>query len=216
MNNLIFKLYPIMKDKALQSNMSNQLSAVIIIKKKIITKPCCNINRNYCRGNVCGSIHAEANALLNYYGRKLQFDKYKNRWYLLYHKEKKINIFVIRVIKNNIMGNARPCKNCLDMMKDLNVNKVYYSTGIGDEIICESIKNMISIQISKYLIIKKLNYFENLFKKIFPPKIKQENLLYFINYNFKNVLPECSYIIKNKIIIFYDKNKKILLESIII
>ena len=126
-------------------------------------------------------------------------------------------------------GNARPCQNCLEMMKDLNINKVYYTTGNGDEIIFESVKNMISIQtssIKKYLlalsniVIKNTNYFENLLIKKFPPKIKKENLLYFIEYNFKNVLPECSYIIKNdnnnKIIIFYNKNKQYLLQSIII
>lgn len=144
-------------------------------------------------------------------------------------KVKKVNIFVVRVTKNGIMGNARPCQNCLEMMKDLNVNKVYYSTGIGDEVICESVKNMISIQtssVTKYLlalsnvIIKNSNYFENLLIKKFPPKIKRENLLYFIEYNFKNILPECSYIIKNEnynqIIIFYNKENKYLLQSIII
>jgi hypothetical protein len=144
-------------------------------------------------------------------------------------KEKKVNIFVVRVTKSGITGNARPCQNCLQMMKDLNVNKVYYSTGIDDEIICESVKNMISIQtssVTKYLlalsnvIIKNSNYFENLLIKKFPPKIKEENLMYFLEYNFKNVLSECSYIIKNenynKIIIFYNKNKEQLLSSIII
>jgi deoxycytidylate deaminase len=89
MNNFIIKLYSILKDKALESNMTHQLAAGIIIEKKLVNKPCCNINRNYCRGNVCGSIHAEANALLNYYGRNLQFDKHKKRWYLLFYKSKK-------------------------------------------------------------------------------------------------------------------------------
>jgi hypothetical protein len=90
MNKLILNLYPRMKEAAMKSNMCHQLAACVIIERKLMTKPCCNINRNYCRGNVCGSIHAEANALLNYYGRDLQFDKHKNRWYLLYHhKDKK-------------------------------------------------------------------------------------------------------------------------------
>jgi hypothetical protein len=126
------------------------------------------------------------------------------------------------------MGNARPCQNCLNMMKDLNINKVYYSTGNGNEIICESIKHMISIQtssVTKYLLNlsnnnNNLNYFENLLIKIFPSKIKEKNLLYFIEYNFKNVLSKCSYIIKNKnsnkIIIFYNQNNEFLLSSIII
>ena len=115
------------------------------------------------------------------------------------------------------------------MMKDLNVNKVYYTSGINDEVICESVKNMISIQtssVTKYLlalsnvIIKNSNYFENLLIKQFPPKIKRDNLFYFLEYNFKNVLPECKYIIKNengdKIIIFYNKNNEYLLKSIIV
>ena len=89
MNNSILKLYPILKDEALQSNMNQQLAAGVIVERKLMTKPCCNINRNYCRGNVCGSIHAETNALLHYYGRNLQFDKHKNRWCLLYYKNKK-------------------------------------------------------------------------------------------------------------------------------
>ena len=89
MNNLILKIYTLMKNEALESNMCHQLAAGIIVERKLITKPCCNINRNYCRGNVCGSIHAEANALLHYYGRDLQFDKYQKRWYLKPNKIKK-------------------------------------------------------------------------------------------------------------------------------
>ena len=110
-----------------------------------------------------------------------------------------------------------------------NVNKIYYSTGIGNEIVCEIVKDMLSLQtssVTKHLLalsntsIKNLNYFENLLIKKFPSKIKEENLLYFIKYNFKNILPECSYIIKNenynKIIIFYNKDNKYLIQSIII
>ena len=128
-----------------------------------------------------------------------------------------------------MLGNARPCQNCLEMMKDLNVNKIYYSTGIGNEIICETVKHMLSLQtssVTKHLLtlsntlIKNLNYFEDLLIKKFPPKIKEQNLLYFIKYNFKNILPECKYIIKNekfnKIIIFYNKDNKFLVQSIII
>lgn len=218
MNNLFIQL----QNEALKSNMCHQLAACVIIEGKIINKPYCNCDRNYCRGNIGGSIHAEANALLHYYGRNLKFNKYKKKWYLFNNSNKKISIIVIRMTKNNNNANARPCQNCLEMMKDLNVNKVYYSTGNGDEIICESVKNMISIQLSKYLLVltnKNPDYFENLLIKKFPSEIKEKNLLYFIEHNFKNVLPDCSYVIQyknnNKIIIFYNKNKKYLLESII-
>lgn len=90
MNNSILKLYPILKEKALQSNMYHQLAACVIIERKLMTEPCCNINRNYCRGNICGSIHAELNALLHYYGKNLQFDRNRKRWYLLFYQSKKI------------------------------------------------------------------------------------------------------------------------------
>lgn len=33
-------------------------------------------------------------------------------------------------------------------MKDLNINKVYYSSGNENEIICENVKNMFSIKLS--------------------------------------------------------------------
>ena len=33
-------------------------------------------------------------------------------------------------------------------MKDVNINKVYYSTGNGSEIVCEKVRNMISHHVS--------------------------------------------------------------------
>ena len=136
-------------------------------------------------------------------------------------------------MKSGIIGNARPCFNCLKMMQDIGINKVYYSTGIGNEIVYEYVKDMISIQSSSitrhYHFIKKnieynnleeTNYYENLIKKIFPKKIKEDNLFYFLEYNFKNVLPTYTYLITNtnnikNIIIYNDKNKMIVNASII-
>ena len=56
----------------------------------------------------------------------------------------KLNLIVIRINKNLELKNSRPCANCLQFMKDVNINKVYYSSGNGSEIICEKVKNMIS------------------------------------------------------------------------
>jgi len=109
-------------------------------------------------------------------------------------------------------------------MKDIGINKIYYSTGKNNEIICESIKNMVSIQsasIHRYLESFNnekydMNYFECLFIKIFPKTIKETNLFYFLEYNFKNVLPQHSYIIHKNYITFYNINNKELLRSNII
>ena len=55
---------------ATNSKIEKQLAAVIIKNGKMVSKPCCNIQRSTCRRNTFGSLHAEANALLNYYGKK--------------------------------------------------------------------------------------------------------------------------------------------------
>jgi len=86
--NLLNKFYPVFLNSALKSDINYQLAAGVISNKKLVTRPCCNTNRNYCRGTICGSIHAEANALLNHYGKDLQFDSMKNRWCLLRAKGK--------------------------------------------------------------------------------------------------------------------------------
>ena len=127
----------------------------------------------------------------------------------------------MRFNKTGETVNARPCIECLHMMKDIGINKVYYSTGKDDGMVCESIKHMISLQISsvtrKILICGNYNeYFENMMKTTFPKYVNYNNLIYFIEYNFKNILPECSYYIENKIVIFYNKNNDHLARSIII
>ncbi len=94
-------------------------------------------------------------------------------------------------------------------MKSLNVSKVYYSTNEGS-IICEKVKNMISIQastVTKH--IYKLNnknklfsdseYFEKLLINNFPIKIKEHSLICFLKYNLINVLPYHKYYIKKNI-----------------
>ena len=61
-------------------------------------------------------------------------------------KDKKFNMIVIRINNKGELKNARPCHNCLIMMKNIKINKVYYS--VDNNIICEKVKNMISIQSS--------------------------------------------------------------------
>lgn len=132
----------------------------------------------------------------------------------------------MRFRKDGLTANARPCINCLKMMKDIGINKVYYSTGCDTGIICESVKDMVSIQVTSVTRMfhyinnpndqdKKI-YFENLIKKLFPKEIKENNLKYFIEYNFKNIFPEYNFNINNNQIIFYKKNNEILLSAFII
>lgn len=213
MTNFISRFYQDFHNVAQKSDICYQLAAGVLCDKRLVTKPCCNVTRNFCRGNFCESVHAEANALLNFYGKNLQYDNAKNKWVVNMTKIKKIDILVMRFTRRGIIGNARPCFNCLKMMKDLNVNKVYYSTGINNDIICESVKNMVSIQSSTINTnnMSKEMFFENLIKKLFPKYIKQINLDYFLKYNLINVLPKCNCIIKNNNIIFY--NNDILLVS---
>lgn len=60
---------------------AGKLSAAIIKNGRLYIQPCVNTQRNTCRGSVCGSLHAEQNALLNYYGKDIAYSK-KNGWYL--------------------------------------------------------------------------------------------------------------------------------------
>tara|TARA_B110000971_G_C19994796_1_gene493739 strand:+ start:361 stop:759 length:399 start_codon:yes stop_codon:yes gene_type:complete len=132
----------------------------------------------------------------------------------------------MRFRKDGLTANARPCINCLKMMKDIGINKVYYSTGCDTGIICESVKDMVSIQVTSVTRMfhyinnptdqDKNIYFENLIKKLFPKEIKENNLRYFIEYNFKNIFPEYNFNIINNQIIFYKKNNEILISAFII
>ena len=83
MYNILDKLYL----QASMSHIEHKLSAVILKGGRMISKPFCNTERNTFRGNSCGSLHAEANAIVNYFGNSLNFSK--NGWCFLQTKWKK-------------------------------------------------------------------------------------------------------------------------------
>jgi len=142
----------------------------------------------------------------------------------------KLNLMVVRVNKLGDICNARPCYNCLDMMKAVGIRKVYYSIS-SDNIICEKVKDMISIQAS--LVDKQVDdikssynnnfkspvydtnkYYEKLLIKNFPKTIRQSNLDNFIIHNLVNVLPAYKVIIYNTLLSSYAKyNDNTLLSS---
>ncbi len=41
---------------------------------------------------------------------------------------KKINILVIRYNNDGNLMDSKPCKDCIEMMRAIGINKVYYST----------------------------------------------------------------------------------------
>ena len=115
-------------------------------------------------------------------------------------KSPKLDLVVVRVNKAGDVCNARPCHNCLDMMKAVGIRKVYYSVS-PTELVCENVKDMVSIQASSVTKhIEKINgnplvdqpekYYEHLLKEKFPDSIKLHNLESFVEHNLKNVLPK--------------------------
>ena len=64
-----------LRTEANKSRIDQQLAAAIIKGKRLISKPCCNTTRSTCRGNSIGSLHAEANAIIYYFGRALSLDR---------------------------------------------------------------------------------------------------------------------------------------------
>lgn len=128
---------------------------------------------------------------------------------------------MVRVNRLGETCNARPCYNCLNLMKLVGIRKIYYSAS-SKEIVCENVKDMVSIQSSSVAkCIEKLNgnklvdipnkYYEDLLLKNFPSTIKYWNLEKFIRYNFSNVLPDYKVIISKDSVKFMDSNKRSIL-----
>jgi hypothetical protein len=142
-------------------------------------------------------------------------------------KVQKLDLVVVRVNKMGSPCNARPCYNCLDMMKAVGIRKVYYSIG-PDEIVCENVKDMISIQASSVAKhIAKLNgnctvdnpnkFYENLLLKYFPKIVRKHNLESFIAHNFTYVLPTYRAVLNRKsevsLVIIYDSTDRIIASA---
>jgi deoxycytidylate deaminase len=193
------------------------MAACLIQNKKLVGHICSNLDRTIYHKVNYGSLHAEARTLLAYFGKRLIFNNVKNIW-CLSGKRAKIDIFVLRINKLGIIGNSRPCYHCLQMMKSVGVKKIYYTTGVENEIIVESIKDMLSIQASyatKIYDKKKYNtpdsqYIETLFIKYIPLIIKYENLQYFIKYNYNIYCNNFTYkyVKKNNNLCIYFYNAK--------
>lgn len=90
------------------------------------------------------TIHAEVNTLYSFHDKK---------------KVKGMDIIVIRVNKNNILKNSRPCNDCIYKLNKLGIRKVYYSNDKQD-IVYEYVKDMPNLHISSGK--KAIMYIDNL------------------------------------------------------
>lgn len=186
--------------KAATSIIDKKLAACIIKNGKIIGEPRCNSH-----------LHAEHTVINNVLAK------------LFLNNKKRMNydIMVVRINKYGTTSNARPCNNCLNIMKQSGIRKVYYSVE-NNTIVCENVQNMISIH--KSSITRMLegidgnpeSYYEALIKKYFPPIVRKFNLKNFINYNLNNVLPRHKVLIANINVCIMDCNNNIVIKSILI
>lgn len=202
-----------------RSALNISVSAIMLHGLKPIGNVCTNIERNYIKGYVCPAMHAEINAVASYFGKNLQYSK-KHGWNISnYHKKvnSNLNIMVIRYKNDNTLGNARPCYKCTLMMKNIGINKVYYS--MDNHIHCEKIKNMISVNISsswKQIEICNYNNSIDYYRYIIntmPQIIKLINAELFLKH-IETEITGCTYkLLNEKLIIYIDK---IIIGNIII
>lgn len=183
-----------MIEYAKKSVMEQRVSAGILTNKNIK-----NIKCN--EPTLTGSFHAEYNVIQNTREKM---------------KEKKMDMIVIRINKNNDLCNARPCMNCLSEMKKNGFKHVYYSID-NETIVREKISDMVSIQISHALRLRMNikydtldNYYENMIKKFFPKQIRKENMDKFIKYNLPNILPLSKVVISNKYMTINNNNRPLI------
>ena len=71
------------------NEMTHTVAAVLLKKSRPVGKICCNTRRNYCRGKLCASIHAEANAMLTHFGKHLTYSP-KHGWRQCLRERKEI------------------------------------------------------------------------------------------------------------------------------
>lgn len=137
----------------------------------------------------------------------------------------KLDLVVVRINGRGEMCNARPCYDCLCMMKQVGIRRVRYSVS-EDKILTEVVDNMISIQFStlNYLPEKrasnnknKLEFLKNILVRVFPKYIFEKNLKYFLEYNMINVFPDFTICINKKkgTLSIYDEKTKLLLSSVL-
>ncbi len=190
------------------TNIQIQISAILMQGTKPIGDACTNIERNYLKGYVCPAIHAEVNAINNYFGKDIRYSN-KYGWIVNKKVEKNLNILIIRKKNDNSLGNARPCYKCTLMLQNIGINKVYYS--MDNKVYCEKVKDMISLNVSsswKQIESPDYNsifdYYKSIMDKM-PKTVKMDNAKLFLKNIVKDII-NCKYeIYKNSLKIYADE-----------
>jgi deoxycytidylate deaminase len=125
-------LYNLAMAEALKSNLTWRLGAVIFRGRRKVLAVGHNRDKthpmskyfNVYTGKECSWIHAEQSALISC------------RWYDTVTGS---SILVARLLANDKPGMARPCGNCIRILKQYSIKKIFYTTGEQDEIKCEKI-----------------------------------------------------------------------------
>lgn len=125
------------------NNMQQKHIAIAMINNRPIIQP----KTNYIMDVTYGSIHAEIDLLYHIYktynitrSRK-DLNKIETTPRKVTRRFKNIDIVVIRLSKNGMLKNSKPCIHCTSKLKEAGCNKVYYSTD-DNEIVVEKIKNL--------------------------------------------------------------------------
>ena len=198
------------------SNINISVSAIMLHGLKPIGNVCTNIERNYIKGLICPTIHAEVNAISNYFGKDLSYSK-KHGWTINKKVNRNLNIIVIRQKNDNTLGNARPCYKCTLMLRNIGINKVYYS--MDNHIHCEKIKTMISVNISNSWRQIEINNYNNSIEyyrsiiNMMPQIVKLTNAQLFLKH-IDHEISGCTYKLLNEKLIIYMNN--IIIGNIII
>ena len=87
-NQKFITMLPRLFEEAKTSTIKSQLAAAVIKGPKMLSRPCANTSRNSCRGHTCGSLHAEAHAILDYFGKDISYSP-KLGWCFLSRKKGK-------------------------------------------------------------------------------------------------------------------------------
>lgn len=146
---MMFRLLPYMLHHATRAKMASRLSSCVLTNKSKPLAISNNTSRSAIRGVICCSLHTEISSLLKYYGRS--FQNVKGQWRICEKKyqPKKVSLFVVRIDRDNNPKMAKPCLHCLESLQKLNVVKnIYYTTGNGDEVKCEKIRDITNNHVS--------------------------------------------------------------------
>ncbi len=96
-----------------------RLGAVIVNKKKIEAAKfnCLKTNPKLCKYFPYPYLHAEAHAILS-----LGLDNCCNK-----------SLYVVRILRDNSWALAKPCSSCAQLIKDVGIKEVFFSTSEGYE-----------------------------------------------------------------------------------